>query len=158
MTKSAGILPYRTEPDGIEVFLVHQGGPFWRGKKRSWSIPKGIVEEGESDIEAAKREFKEETGYDPSAEWIDLGYQKSGTKTVHIFAMNLPNLKEEINSNSFEIEWPPGSKRIASFVEADKGGWFPLREAKEVIVSYQIPFLERLAREISGDDLKGEGS
>ena len=112
MTVSAGILPYRRGPNGAEVFLIHMGGPYWKHKARSWSIPKGIVEEGESIEAAARREFAEETGEPIEGDLMDLGEGRSGSKRLRIFAAEAPQLSETIRSNTFRIEWPPHTLSI----------------------------------------------
>ncbi len=147
MKKSAGILPFRKK-DEIEVFLAHMGGPFWRKKKRSWSIVKGEVREGEDLLKAAKREFFEETSKKIDGEFIYLGSAKSSNKILYVWAVE-SDIDTDIKSNTFEMEWPLGSGEIRSFPEVDRAKWFKLKEAKEVIVSYQEVFLDRLLEKIS---------
>ena len=143
MKISAGILPFRRKKGSVEVYLVHMGGPYWRNKPRSWSIVKGLVEEGEELLDAAKREFKEETGHDIEGGFIDLGDVKTSGKRIHAWAVEAePDTR--IISNTFEIEWPPHSGQRALFSEVDEAAWFDIRTAKEKIVASQIPFLERL--------------
>ncbi|BDY12036.1 NUDIX domain-containing protein [Hydrogenimonas cancrithermarum] len=144
MKLSAGILPFKQDPDGIKVYLVHMGGPFWKKKKRSWSIVKGEVEEGEDLLQAATREFFEETGQRIDGDFFPLGDVKSSNKRIHAWAVEVEP-STEIRSNTFELEWPPKSGRVMQFPEVDRAAWFGLEEAKEVIVASQIPFLERLA-------------
>jgi predicted NUDIX family NTP pyrophosphohydrolase len=142
---SAGILPYRWGSDGsLEVFLIHMGGPYWSGKKRSWSIAKGIVEGGERIEDAARREFFEETGQEIEGELQPLGEGRSGSKRLRIHAVYAPGLSSRIRSNTFRIEWPPGSGKLREYPEADRAGWFPLERAKEIVVVGQLPFLEKL--------------
>ncbi len=147
MKKSAGILPFRKK-DEIEVFLAHMGGPFWRRKKRSWSIVKGEVREGEDLLKAAKREFFEETSKKIDGEFIYLGSAKSSNKILYVWAVE-SDIDTDIKSNTFEMEWPLRSGEIRSFPEVDRAKWFKLKEAKEVIVSYQEVFLDRLLEKIS---------
>ena len=146
VVKSAGILVYRFKDGELQVMLVHPGGPFWRKKdKGAWSIPKGICEENEAFINAAKREFKEETGFDMDGEFLDLGEikQPSG-KIVHIWAVQGDLDTTKIRSNTFKLEWPKGSGRIREFPEVDRGEWFPLDIAKDKITKGQKAFLDRL--------------
>ena len=143
MKRSAGILPFRFKEGKLQVFLAHFGGPYWRAKKRSWGIVKGEVAEGEELLEAAKREFFEETGKRVEGEFYDLGEVKAGNKINHIFAVKA-DLDTNIRSNTFTIEWPPKSGRFEEFPEIDKAAWFDMEEAQEVIVKSQLPFLERL--------------
>ncbi len=148
MTVSAGILPYRRGPNGVEVFLIHMGGPYWKNKARSWSIPKGIVEEGESIEAAARREFAEETGQPIEGDLMDLGEGRSGSKRLRIFAAEAPQLPETIRSNTFRIEWPPHSGKEQDFPEADRAAWVSLEQAREILVKSQLPFLDRLEEKL----------
>jgi predicted NUDIX family NTP pyrophosphohydrolase len=129
------------------VFLAHPGGPFWARKDLgAWGIPKGEIHEGEDPLEAARREFREETGFDPEGEFIPLGEvrQKSG-KIVRAWAVRGDLDAEAIQSNHFDLEWPPGSGRLKSFPEIDRGGWYGPAEAARRIRPEQRPFLDRLA-------------
>ena len=107
--QSAGLLLYRHSDDGIEVLLGHPGGPFWRNKDlASWSIPKGLIAEGESPLAAAKREFAEETGHRPRGKARPLGEAKQpGGKIVHVWAVEGDWEAARLKSNMFELEWPP---------------------------------------------------
>ncbi len=149
--KSAGILLYRFKDGQLQVMLVHPGGPFWTKKdKGAWSIPKGICEEDEVAIEAAKREFREETGFDIDGSFIDLGeLRQSSGKIVHAWALEGDLDTGKIKSNTFQMEWPRGSGRIRQYPEIDKGEWFSIDVAKEKIVKGQRGFLERLLEELS---------
>ncbi len=149
--KSAGILIYRFKDGQLQVMLVHPGGPFWTKKdKGAWSIPKGICEEDEVAIEAAKREFREETGFDIDGSFIDLGeLRQSSGKIVHAWALEGDLDTGKIKSNTFQMEWPRGSGRIRQYPEIDKGEWFSIDVAKEKIVKGQRGFLERLLEELS---------
>jgi predicted NUDIX family NTP pyrophosphohydrolase len=160
---SAGILLFRLRGGGIEgsvpqVLLVHPGGPFWAKKDEgAWSIPKGVCEEGESPLKAARRELFEETGYRPEcedSEFIDLGAirQPSG-KMVHVWAMlcredcsryNWEDAAEK--SNKFSMEWPSRSGVVRQFPEVDRAEWFDLLAARERILKGQAGFLDRLER------------
>ncbi len=145
MKKSAGILPFRVKNGRVEVFLAHFGGPFWKNKKRSWGIVKGELEQDEEPLEAAKREFYEETGKEIDGKFIDLGEVRASGKVNRVFAVQA-DLDTQIRSNTFTLEWPPKSGKMVEFPEIDKAAWFDLEDAKEVIVASQIPFLERLAK------------
>ena len=144
---SAGILLYRREPR-LEVFLGHMGGPFWRGKDAAaWSIPKGIYTD-EEPLAAALREFAEEVGRPaPDVEYVELGeFRYSSGKVVTVFAGESDFDTADVVSNTFEIEWPPGSGRLQAFPEFDAVGWFTLDRARDRLVKGQRPALDRLAR------------
>ncbi len=144
--QSAGILVFRKKKDEIKVFLVHPGGPYWRNKDAgAWSIPKGEFNNNEDTLDAAKREFLEETGVSISGQFIELQpiKLKSG-KTVFAWAIEIDIDAETIVSNVFELEWPPRSGQMQSFPEVDKGAWFSMEEAKEKINMMQINLLEQL--------------
>ena len=146
MKKSAGILLYRLNNKNPEFFLVHPGGPFWKNKDAgAWSIPKGEFTDGEDPLEAAKREFMEETGITCEGEFIPLGSlkQKSG-KLVFAWALLKDIDSTLMRSNTFELEWPPRSGKIITVPEVDKGGWFSYDEASEKILSAQAAFLDQL--------------
>src|SRR5688572_7623694 len=144
--KSAGILLYRSENKIPEVFLVHPGGPFWVKKDDgAWSIPKGEFDDGEDPLDAAKREFEEETGTKISGEFIALNpvKQKSG-KIVYAWAIEGNIDPAKIKSNEFEIEWPPKSGRMKSFPEIDKAAWFDLNSATKKIIESQSALIRDL--------------
>jgi predicted NUDIX family NTP pyrophosphohydrolase len=143
--KSAGILLYRFTTGIPEVLLVHPGGPFWINKDiGAWSIPKGGMEEGESALDAAKRELEEETGIKTEGEFIELNSVKQGNKIIYAWAFRLNGAAEFRMSNSFELEWPPRSGILKSFLEIDKAEWFELEEAKIKINQGQVPLIEEL--------------
>lgn len=144
--KSAGLLLYRQSDKSVEVFLVHPGGPFWiRKDDGAWSIPKGEFADGEDTLEAAKREFKEETGFDVEGEFeAMLPIKQSGGKLVYAWAVQGDMDASAIRSNSFSMEWPPGSGQIQEFPEVDRGSWFDLNSAKRKILKSQLEFLEQL--------------
>jgi predicted NUDIX family NTP pyrophosphohydrolase len=147
---SAGLMLYRRGDNGIEVFLVHPGGPYYKNKDGgSWSIPKGETMEGEALLENAKREFTEETGKKPEGVFLSLGTTrlKSG-KTIHAWAFE-GNFEGGIKSNLFELEWPPRSGRVQKFPEADEGRFFTLDEAKRKIHPAQAVFIDRLTAELA---------
>jgi predicted NUDIX family NTP pyrophosphohydrolase len=147
---SAGILVFRKSSLGIEVFLVHPGGPFWKNKDAgAWSIPKGEYLEGADPLEAAKREFLEETGVAADGRLVSLDQvRQSGGKVVSAWAMECDSMPT-IHSNTFSMEWPPKSGRIQQFPEVDRGQWFSLDEARTKIVKGQTGFLDRLASHLS---------
>jgi predicted NUDIX family NTP pyrophosphohydrolase len=143
---SAGLLMYRCREAVLEIFLVHPGGPFWVGKDEgAWSIPKGLVNPEEDNLEAAQREFAEETSISASAPFIDLGEirQKSG-KRVLVWAFLGSDDLPEIRSNFFTLEWPPRSGQKKEFPEIDKGEFFSLEAARRKINRSQAEFLDRL--------------
>jgi predicted NUDIX family NTP pyrophosphohydrolase len=148
--QSAGILLYRRREGRVEVFLVHPGGPFWAKKDlRAWSIPKGEFQEGEDPLEAARREFHEETGQEIEGEFIPLRpIRQSGGKLVYAWAVEGNCNPDTIQSNTFAMEWPPRSGRIREFPEIDRAAWFPLEQAKERIVKGQVPLLEELLEKL----------
>jgi predicted NUDIX family NTP pyrophosphohydrolase len=142
---SAGLLMFRRRPSGVEVFLVHPGGPFWQKKDLgAWSIAKGGATKGEDLLLAAQREFQEETGIVPASQFIALGeVRQPGGKIVWAWAFE-NDLSPKILSNTFSMEWPPGSGRAQEFPEVDRGEWFSVEEARKRINRGQIAFLERL--------------
>jgi predicted NUDIX family NTP pyrophosphohydrolase len=149
---SAGILLYRRADSGLEVLLVHPGGPFWARKDAgAWSIPKGEYADGEAPLAAARREFAEELGSAaPGGEAADLGEvrQKSG-KRVRGFALEGDLDASGIESNTFELEWPPRSGRSQAFPEVDRAEWFSLGDARERINPAQAELLDRLETALS---------
>jgi predicted NUDIX family NTP pyrophosphohydrolase len=150
--RSAGTLVYRKWAGAIEVLLVHPGGPFWQKRDLgTWSIPKGEYAGNEDAEAAARREFTEETGWTIANEMMPLGdiRQKAG-KTVTAFAAVGDFDPATLASNSFEMEWPPRSGRVASFPEVDRAGWFSLADAREKIFEGQRPLLDRLEELLGG--------
>jgi predicted NUDIX family NTP pyrophosphohydrolase len=148
---SAGILLYRRRTSGLEVFLVHPGGPFWTKKDLgAWSLPKGEFEPGEDPLDAAKREFTEETGFPIGGEFRALTplRQPSG-KTIHAWAVEGDCDPAAVRSNTFEMEWPPRSGKRSAFPEVDRADWFSLEEARRRIIAGQAPFLDQLAHSLS---------
>ena len=134
---------------GVEVLLIHPGGPFWAKKDLgAWSIPKGLYEPDEDVLAAAKREFLEETGCAPDGKFIPLGEFKPTSKVLTVFAVEGDFDLEDFKSNLFSMEWPPKSKRMAEFPEADQGGWFNLDEAKRKILKGQLPILAALEKHL----------
>jgi predicted NUDIX family NTP pyrophosphohydrolase len=147
MVDSAGILLHRGGPAAREVLLGHLGGPFWTKRHEgAWSIPKGVVEPGESLLEAARREFAEELGVAvPAGDLVPLGSVRQSKKVVHVWALAADLDPVTIAPGEFEMEWPPRSGTMASFPELDRVAWFDLSAAAEVVITAQRVFLERLA-------------
>jgi predicted NUDIX family NTP pyrophosphohydrolase len=143
--QSAGILLYRQTPT-LEVFLVHPGGPFWKNKDAgSWTIPKGEFNNDEPALDAAIREFREETGcaLDGHCQPLSPIRQKGG-KRVFAWAIAGDLDPATLVSNTFEIEWPRNSGRMQTFPEVDKGAWFHIAAARKMIIAAQISFLDEL--------------
>lgn len=147
---SAGILLFRRRPEGVEVLLVHPGGPFWAKKEEgAWSIPKGLADEGEDLLAAARREFGEETGMAVEGPFLDLGaHRQSGGKTVVAWAAEGDFDPAALASNWFSIEWPPRSGKFGTFPEADRAGWFSLAEAHRKAVGGQRAIITALAERL----------
>jgi len=148
--RSAGILLFRRAEAGIEVFLVHPGGPFWAKKDLgAWSLPKGEYEDGEDPLTAAKREFTEETGSIVDGAFIELGdlKQPSG-KVITAWAIERDLDPASIKSNSFSMEWPPKSGKMQEFPEVDAGAWYVLSAALEKLLKGQADFIARLAEKL----------
>jgi predicted NUDIX family NTP pyrophosphohydrolase len=148
--QSAGILLYRRKERGLEVFLVHPGGPFWSKKDLgAWSIPKGEYTDSEDPLAAARREFLEETGFTAEGVFVSLGSVKqTGGKVVSVWALEGDCDPAQLVSNLCEIEWPPRSGRKIEIPEVDRGGWFQLGEAHQRILASQSPMLLRLAESV----------
>lgn len=146
MKQSAGILLYRRKGDDLQFFLVHPGGPFFTKKHEGWwTIPKGELNDGEAPLEAAIREFEEETGHTPQPPFIPLDtITQKGGKKVHCWAVGGDLDPNTITCNTFEMEWPPKSGRRATYPEVDKAGWFSFAEAKILINERQASFLDEL--------------
>lgn len=145
--QTAGILVFRRKPK-LEVFLVHNGGPFFAKRDKGfWTIPKGKFEEGESAEEVARREFEEETGMSvPEGEWIDLGkVRQVNNKDVQAWAVEGDINPLRLHSNTFDLEWPPKSGKIQQFPEVDRGEWFNLTQGAVKINAGQGELLTRLA-------------
>lgn len=147
---SAGLLLYRRTLAGLEVFLIHPGGPFWAKKDDGvWTIPKGLAEADADLLSTARREFAEETNLSPAGDFLALApvKQKSG-KVVHAWAFEADFDIAHFASNTFEIEWPPKSGRRASFPEIDRIAYFALPAAARKILPYQLPLLRELERRL----------
>lgn len=144
---SAGLLAYRVRDGLLEVLLVHPGGPFWRKKDEgAWSIPKGEYDESEDPLDAAKREFGEETGWIASGEFIALTpvKQPSG-KIVSAWAFEGDFDADTLSSNTFSMEWPPRSGRMAEFPEVDRARWFCIDEALVYVQKGQAGIVREFA-------------
>lgn len=147
---SAGLLLYRRRDSGTEVFLVHPGGPYWARKDEgAWSVPKGLIDAGEDELAAARREFAEETGFDaPAIAQHALGtFRLPSGKRLQVWAVEGDCDPADLRSNLFNIEWPPRSGRIQSFPEVDRGGWFDRAAALRKVAPGQRPVLERFYTE-----------
>jgi predicted NUDIX family NTP pyrophosphohydrolase len=151
--KSAGLVLYRFKDSQLEVFLVHPGGPFWSKKDEgAWSIPKGEYEEGEDPFEVAKREFKEETGYEASGDFISLSPLKQPSRKIIIaWALEGDCDADKIKSNTFTMEWPPLSGKCAKFPEVDRAGWFSISVAKIKLLKGHVGFVEQLCEKVGYD-------
>jgi predicted NUDIX family NTP pyrophosphohydrolase len=145
---------FRRTETGIEILLVHPGGPFWMRKDEgAWSIPKGEAASDEDLLKRARIEFAEELGYPPTEDCFPLGsVQQRGGKTVHAWAVegDLPHAFQ-LRSNLFELEWPPQSGKRVQFPEIDRAEFFPEEAARRKINPAQTAFLDRL-RQAIGDE------
>ncbi|ANH81736.1 NUDIX hydrolase [Niabella ginsenosidivorans] len=147
MKASAGILLYRKQSTGIHFFLVHPGGPFWKNKDAgAWSIPKGELAADEDPLERAKLEFEEETGHPVTGRFVPLTpvKQKAG-KLVFAWAVEGDIDTTALSSNTFNLQWPPGSGKIIQAPEVDRWEWFGYEEAKRRINPAQVSFIEQAA-------------
>jgi len=148
MKLSAGIAMYRRASSGIELFLVHFGGPVWSKKDaRAWSFPKGEYDETEDPLAAARREFQEETGFEVNGDFrpLEAIKQRDG-KIVRLWAVEGDCDAAAIRSNTFSMEWPPRSGRQQEFPEVDRAAWFSPDEAREKLVAGQVGFVDQLTR------------
>jgi predicted NUDIX family NTP pyrophosphohydrolase len=146
--RSAGLLIYRANDADLEVLLVHPGGPYWAKKDEgAWSIPKGLVEPGEDELSAARRETFEELGIEIDGEFVPLGgYRQPGGKIVVAWAVRGDFDATAVVSNSFEIEWPPRTGIRQAFPEVDRAEWFQIADAERKILKGQLPFLSALLK------------
>jgi predicted NUDIX family NTP pyrophosphohydrolase len=143
---SAGMLLFRRPATGLELFLAHPGGPFWRQRDDgAWTLPKGVVGAGEALLDAARREFREETGIEPREPFLPLGSvrQKAG-KTVHAWAWEGDADPARVTSNTMRTEWPRGSGTWISFPEVDRCAWYDPDTARRKINAAQAEFIDRL--------------
>jgi predicted NUDIX family NTP pyrophosphohydrolase len=150
--RSAGLLMFRRAAGGAEVLLAHPGGPFWsRRDAAAWTLPKGEIAPGEDPLDAARREFLEETGLASTPPFLALGElrQKSG-KRISAWAFEGDADPARLVSNLFELEWPPRSGRMQSFPEVDRIAWFDLQEARRKLIAGQAPFVDALEQWLQG--------
>jgi len=148
----AGLLLFRRKPN-FQVLLGHPGAPHWQDKDEgAWSIPKGISEDNETMLEAAKRGFEEEIGFIPNGDYIELGsIKQTGGKTVHAWGLEYQIPDDfAFNPNFFEMEWPPDSGQMQEFPEIDRIEYFPPFEANKKINPAQRAFITRLMKKCSG--------
>lgn len=144
--RSAGVLLYRQDASGLEVLLVHPGGPFWQRKHvGAWQIPKGLIMPDETAEGAARRETEEELGVRLTGNLLPLGtIRQKGGKIVEAFALAQDLDSAAIVSNRFELEWPARSGRMRSFPEIDAARWMSLAEAEQMMLPSQLPLLPML--------------
>lgn len=155
---SAGLLMYRIREGALQIFLAHPGGPLYQNKDDGcWTLPKGEPPEDEPLLAAAMREFEEETGIPPRQPFIELGsIRQKGGKTVYAWAFegdyddSLP-----VRSNTFELEWPPGSGRVQEFPEVDRTGFFSLSDGKKKLKDAQWPLVEALIANLGASSNAG---
>ncbi len=149
--RSAGLLMYRRRDSHLEVFLVHPGGPFWAKKDLgAWSIPKGTYLESEAALDAARREFEEETSFTAQGQFIELGtVTQTGGKMVTAWAFEGDCDPAALQSNLCTIVWPPRSQRTMEIPEVDRGEWFSIAEARQRILRAQAPFLDVLCSKLN---------
>ena len=145
--RSSGLVMFTLKDDNLRILLVHPGGPFFTKKDTGyWGIPKGLIESDENILDAAIREFEEETGIKPEGDYIPLGEIKQNSgKIVHAWAIEVKDDSlSNFNSNTFELEWPPNSGKKQSFPEVDKCEFFTLEELEKKITPSQIPLINNL--------------
>jgi predicted NUDIX family NTP pyrophosphohydrolase len=157
--RSAGILMYKRSGQELLLLLVHPGGPFWAKKDLgAWSIPKGEYDDGEERLAAARREFREELGAEPSGEFWDLGaLVQPSKKEIVAWAVEADFPVAELKSNTFELEWPPRSGKKMQYPEVDRAEWFVPADARRKILPGQVVFIDRLLARIGYlESLQGE--
>jgi predicted NUDIX family NTP pyrophosphohydrolase len=143
---SAGILLFRQRKHATEILLIKPGGPYWRSRDvGAWMIPKGAIEAGELPVEAALREFAEETGTELTTAPFPLAkVRQAGGKSVEAFAAEGDLDTAAIKSNEFEMEWPPKSGRTERFPEVAEARWMTLAEARAMMLPSQLPLIDAL--------------
>ncbi|HEX4413411.1 MAG TPA: NUDIX domain-containing protein [Lacipirellulaceae bacterium] len=151
--QSAGLVIYRRRNERTEYFLVHPGGPFWQNKDAgSWSIPKGEFGPEEIPLDVAQRELLEETGLRVDGPFLPLGpIKQKGGKIVHAWAVAADFDADQIQSNTFSIEWPPRSGKLREFPEVDRAAWFDFDTALEKMVEAQRDLLKQLEKLLSNN-------
>ncbi|MHA6685379.1 NUDIX domain-containing protein [Mesorhizobium sp. A556] len=147
--RSAGLLIFRRTGAELQVLLVHPGGPFWAKKDAGvWSVPKGLVDDGEDELAAAQREVEEEIGTRIHGRFERLGeYKQRGGKVVIAWSVeaDIDIDPTAITSNTFLLEWPPRSGQMKEFPEVDRAGWFGRGDADGKILEGQKPILSDFA-------------
>ncbi|HYI41026.1 MAG TPA: NUDIX domain-containing protein [Allosphingosinicella sp.] len=158
--RSAGILLYRRDPDGVRLLLVHPGGPFWRGRDDgAWMIPKGLIDPGEDPLAAALREYEEELGVKAEGEPRALcEIRQAGGKWVEAFALEGDFDPAELRSNEFTVEYPPKSGKLRAFPEVDEARWFTPDEARAKILKSQAPMIDALEALLASPSKMGRGT
>ena len=152
MRQSAGILLYKMANNALQVLLVHPGGPFWKNKDLgAWSIPKGEFTDNENPLDAAIREFEEETSFKIGGSFVPLKSVKlKSGKVIFGWALEHDLDASAITSNKIEIEWPPKSGKKMLIPEVDRAGWFSVEEAVEKINPAQAAFVHELVESVLG--------
>lgn len=149
--RSAGVLVCKISNSKVLFLLAHPGGPYWKNKDvNAWSIPKGIIEEEDSDsLSTAMREFSEETGIVLANEAIYVGeFKQPSRKIIHVWAVEEEVDIKKFKSNVFEMEWPPKSSRMEEFPEVDKIEWYPYLEAKMKIHKGQVEIIDAVVKSL----------
>ena len=146
---SAGLLVYRSMNDRLQVLLVHTGGPYWAKRDDgAWSLPKGEYEADEDPLRVAIREFGEELAVGPPSDrepvFLAESRQPSG-KRITAWALNGDVDVGVVRSNTFTMEWPPGSGDTEEFPEVDRAAWFDVEAARRKLLRGQIGFIDRLS-------------
>jgi predicted NUDIX family NTP pyrophosphohydrolase len=143
---------YRLRHAVLEVFLVHPGGPIWAKKDlAAWTIPKGEYHDDEVPLDAARREFQEETGFVATGPFAALGeIRQASGKIVIAWAMEGDCDPTKLVSNTCFIDWPPRSGKKLEIPEVDRGDWFTVPDARQKIFEAQIPLLDRLIQLLPG--------
>ena len=157
MQHSAAFLVYRRKGDSIEFLLAHPGGPYWGSKDiAAWSIPKGLIEPSEDPFTAARREFTEETGMCPAGSFLPLpAVRQKGGKLVSTWLVEADLDLAGFRSNLFELEWPPGSRRVRTYPEVDRVAYMTPAVAMEKILVSQRPILTAALQRLELDPGRG---